>query len=339
MLALPLFAYTPNERYKKKMLVLSTILLLTANQILSHSDAALLLILARSMQGIAMAIFRPMVLLFLRNNINQENKASIIGTFDISFYVSIIIGPILGGWLNDTHGFKSITYISVILCLVSIILIVYAIPDIPSCSDKTKHSYNLKDTLTNNRLLSLYFFIFGRGYIIATSCAFLPIFLDKKYNMASYDSGFIITISTLIMIILLRPAGKLADRFSPIVLITIGGFSISLLFLLIPVINTFTGFIILYIAIGAFSAISQPATTLTLITESSEKDIFTPALVFNFFMGLGFSAGTLLSSFIMNSICLYSVFLIASLISFIMTMLTYMVYHSPQKYCIAKDIQ
>ena len=338
MLALPLFAYTPNNTYKKKMLILSTILLLIASQILNHSNTALLLIIARSMQGIAMAIFRPMVLLFLRNNINEENKASIIGTFDISFYTSIVIGPILGGWLNDTHGFQSIAFISVILCLISIILIVYAIPDITSHSDKTRRSYNLKDALMNNRLLCLYLFIFGRGYIIATSCSFLPIFLNRQHNMASYDSGFIITISTLIMIILLRPSGKLADRFAPISLITIGGFSISFLFILIPVITTFTGFVMLYIAIGAFSALSQPATTLTLIAESSKNDLFTPAIVFNFFMGLGFSSGILFSSLIMNSICLYSVFLVASLISFTMTILAYMFYHSPLKYCINKDI-
>jgi predicted MFS family arabinose efflux permease len=253
--------------------------------------------------------------------LDGKNKASALGTFDISFYAAIGIGPFLGGLLKDMFGFKGVVAALIILCVFSLVLLVAFVPQ-----HKTKQNDDVcfitkKSIFTNNRLISLYIFIFGRGFIIATTCSFLPILLTVKYGLSSSAVGFIMTCSTAVMVLFLRQAGKLADRISPLLLILFGGAAVSLTYVLIPLISGFYNFIILFSLIGIFSIVSQPASTLILVKESKKENLCTATGYLSSFMGLGVASGIVVGSVVMKMANINLVFFTASLVGFFTVLL------------------
>lgn len=326
MLLAPVLNANIGSLSKKYILITCIFLFICVSLVSYFSTSMLMLVFARIMQGVSAALFRPVLVRVLRDYLNEERRASMLGTFDISFYAGIGAGPFLGGIAHDHYGFKGVLILLMILFQLSIIILWFIVPN-ENRDDKSQRNITHKvGIFSNNKIVSLFIFIFGRGYIIATSCSFLQILLMKNHGMTASETGLVMTCSSLAMILFLRRAGRLADNLSAINLILVGGIIVSTLYCIVPIISALHSFILLYIFIGLFSIISQPAATLTMINETCNENTCVAISYFNSFMGFGVTCGILFGSFIMKMFGLNAVFITAAFVSGITVIISWLVY-------------
>ncbi|KAA0891357.1 MFS transporter [Oryzomonas rubra] len=272
-----------------------------------------LIILLRLLQGIGCAMFRPVVVSLVSECTTDHKRATVMGTFDISFYGALSAGPIVGGMLKDLWGFRGIFATLTLLCIIALVVALVSIPGNKSTPRQTEQheGERLRDILNVTRhssLRGLLAFIFGRACSISLLGAFLPIMLTGKLGLNGSRAGLVMASSTLVMTLLLRPMGMLSDRAPRRSLVVAGGTIVSLLYFLIPVAVGFSQIMALGLGIGLFSVLSQPASTALLVEEGSRHGMGVTVGTFNAVLNLGFISGPLLGAGLQTTLGLTAVF-------------------------------
>jgi EmrB/QacA subfamily drug resistance transporter len=86
------------------------------------------LILARILQGLAAALMIPNSLAILGGAFEEPERARAVGLWTAAGAIAAAVGPVLGGWLIDTIGWRAIFLINAPLGFAAIILAFAAIP-------------------------------------------------------------------------------------------------------------------------------------------------------------------------------------------------------------------
>ncbi len=125
--------------------------------------------------------------------------------------------------------------------------------------------------------------------------------------------------STLVMALLLRPAGKLADKVSRKSLILSGGVTVALFYLLLPLATGFIPVLLLTTGIGVGSAFSQPAASSLLAEQGTRLGgLGTSIGTFHGVLNLGFVVGgALLGATVQTLLGLHMVFVVVGLIGLV----------------------
>ncbi|KAA0894297.1 MFS transporter [Oryzomonas rubra] len=272
-----------------------------------------LIILLRLLQGIGCAMFRPVVVSLVSECASDHKRATVMGTFDISFYGALSLGPVVGGILKDLWGFRGIFVTLTFLCLLALAVALVCIPGHQNVSGQAKQyeTEQLRDLLSVTRrssLRGLLVFIFGRACGISLLGAFLPIMLTAKLGLNGTRAGLVMASSTLVTTLLLRPMGMLSDRAPRTSLVVAGGTVVSLLYFLIPVAAGFSQILALGVGIGLFSVLSQPASTALLVEEGSRHGMGATVGTFNAVLNLGFVSGPLVGAGLQSVLGLTAVF-------------------------------
>jgi MFS family permease len=268
----------------------------------------------RILQGVSCAMFRPVVISLVGECTTDRKRSTVMGTFDISFYGALSLGPVLGGILKDLWGFPGIFAALILLCLLAQLAALICIPAQPEKKDPGAESQR-NDTLRelwevtrHHSLRGLLAFIFGRACGISLLGAFLPIMLTTRLGLSCTQTGLVMASSTLVITLLLRPVGILSDRAPRRALVVVGGTVVSLLYLLIPVAAGFHQILLLGVGIGLFSVLSQPASTALLLEEGSRHGMGMTVGTFNSVLNLGFVSGPLLGAGLQSTLGLTAVF-------------------------------
>ncbi|QEM69008.1 MFS transporter [Geobacter sp. FeAm09] len=276
-----------------------------------------LITLLRLLQGIGCAMFRPVVLSLVGEATPDHKRATVMGTFDISFYGALSLGPVVGGMLKDLWGFQGIFATLALLCVVALAVALICIPGHKPPPRQASHSERLGDLLGATRhssLRGLLAFVFGRACGISLLGAFLPIMLTARLGLSGTRAGLVMASSTLVMTLLLRPMGMLSDRAPRKSLVVAGGTAVSLLYFLIPVAAGFSQILALGVGIGLFSVLSQPASTALLVEEGSRHGMGATVGTCNAVLNLGFVSGPLLGAGLQSALGLTAVFYAAGVL-------------------------
>src|SRR4051812_6442692 len=71
------------------------------------------LIVFRGIQGVAGALLTPASLAVITDTFEGEKRGAAIGTWTAWTGISIVIGPLLGGWLIDVTSWRAIFFVNV----------------------------------------------------------------------------------------------------------------------------------------------------------------------------------------------------------------------------------
>jgi MFS family permease len=296
-----------------------TLYLLVACGYLTTESLAIVICL-RLLQGASCAMFRPVVQALLADSTKVEKRGSVMGSFDVSFYAALSIGPFIGGMIMDYWGFTGLFGILILCSLTSLGLVAVMLPrqieETGKSGQRTKRSVKALCE-QGGTYPGLLLFIFGRACGIAAYATFLPIFLSSELSMSGMQIGTIMAASTLVMSVLLRPAGKIADRMPRKLLVLCGGTAVPLLYLFLSVAVDFTQVLVVALGIGIFSALSQPAATALLTEEGDRYGMGASLGIFHAFLNTGFVAGSFVGGVMLSAIGIQGVFIGMGLIGMI----------------------
>ncbi|WP_136526041.1 MFS transporter [Geomonas ferrireducens] len=323
MLGLPLVLYSLSkiifspvlgacaDRVGYRRIVLASLFLYLAVSVgyLCTRDV-LQLILLRLVQGVSCAMFRPVILSMVGSATGKEERGRVMATFDISFYAPLGLGPLIGGALKDTWGYPGIFAAVTLLSLAAFLFALRRLPHAALRAGRSAVPGGVVPLLGLQRgsYRGLLAFIFGRACGISLSGSFLPILLSSKLGLSGLRSGLVLASGTAAMTLLLRPMGILSDRAPRPLLVLLGGGAVSLLYLLIPAATSFGSMLVLAVAIGVFSVVSQPASSALLVEEGTRYGMGATVGTFNAVLNAGFVAGPLLGALLQGTLGLTAVF-------------------------------
>lgn len=275
---------------------------------LYSSDLATLTVL-RLVQGVSCAMFRPVLQSLVGRLAGDKERATVLATFDLSFYGALGFGPVLGGVVKDISGYDGVFAAVTVSCLAALALASRALPAvIPPEPAVDGHPLRWIGTTGRRGYRGLLAFIFGRACGISLSAAFLPILLTAKLGLNGTRSGVILASGTAMMTLLLRPSGKLSDLAPRRPLVIAGGAAVSLLYFLVPEAGGFGQMLCLTLGIGCFSVLSQPACSALLVEEGARYGMGATVGLFQSVLNLGFVVGPLLGAMLHEALGLTAVF-------------------------------
>jgi EmrB/QacA subfamily drug resistance transporter len=128
--ALLLLGGAAGDRYgRKRLLVAGTFLFAGASIACALAPSLTLLLVGRGLQGVGAAVLMPSSLAILGASFSGEARGRAIGIWASIGAVMSAVGPVLGGWLIDTVGWRAIFLINLPLAAGAIALALVYVTD------------------------------------------------------------------------------------------------------------------------------------------------------------------------------------------------------------------
>ena len=279
-------------------------------------QSILVIIVLRFCQGIATALVRPIAQAYVGDMSLENHEGAVMGTFDISFYLALAIGPLVGGIIGEPLGYRGLFLVSFLLCLFALTLAIIFIWDkhgSPMTVEMAPGN-NRWSVIFNTRILQgLFCYIFSRSFGLILVPIFLPLFLSSQLHIGYRGIGICLAAGSLCTALLLRPMGKLSDRTDRRQLIVIGGVLSGVTILLLPFADGLWNATFLILCLSLFSAISLPASTAILVEEGKRHGLGYTMGIFHSVMNGGFVIAPLLGGILYDLFTLQSVFYFAGM--------------------------
>ncbi len=265
-------------------------------------DRLLMLVLLRLFQGIGAALFMPLARAFVGKIAPRTQEGATLGTFEISFYAALAIGPLLGGLIKGRFGFLGIFAALFILCLLSLWTAIFTFFKFAeSCSSRYERKINYRRAARSRTLQGLLCFILTRSFGIVLFSIFLPILMHGELNLNGVQIGAVMAIGPGLTALLLRPMGGLSDRADRKFLVVVGGGTAAVLTFFLPWADRFWQLLVLSGGIGLFSAVSLPASSALLMQEGERYGIGFTLGFFNSVMEAGFMVAPFVGGILMDA--------------------------------------
>jgi MFS transporter, DHA2 family, multidrug resistance protein len=111
------------DRFGTKRLFMTSVVLFTAGSLLCAMASTIpLLVVFRVLQGLGGGMVMPLVFTILTREAGPKRLARLSAVLGIPMLLGPVCGPILGGWLIDSHGWKSIFLINIPIGVLAVVL-------------------------------------------------------------------------------------------------------------------------------------------------------------------------------------------------------------------------
>jgi len=131
--ALLLLGGAAGDRFgRRRLLVIGTVIFAAASLACALAPSLPLLLAGRALQGLGAALLMPNSLAILGASFSGAARGRAIGTWAAMGAVAGAVGPVLGGWLIDTVGWRAIFVINLPLAAAAIGLALAYVPEEPS---------------------------------------------------------------------------------------------------------------------------------------------------------------------------------------------------------------
>ncbi len=271
MLMSPLIGWWSDHRGRREPILAGLCICLMVSLGYLLMPGPLALISLRILQGIGVALIRPISLAFVGDIAPARREARAMGTFDISYYSAQAIGPALGGVVKDVAGFTGIFLSLAALCFLSLLsallLVTIAPAHEPARAERRRATLHV--LRAGRMLIGLSGFILTRSFSIALFAIFIPIFMYDRLKLTGIEMGIIMGAGTVVTAVLLRPMGGMSDKLNRRWMVICGGSMTALLTSCLPLAQGFGHLLALSIAIGIFRVVSLPASSALLVQEGN----------------------------------------------------------------------
>ncbi len=260
---------------RRKIIILSILLAISPPLLYTFSSNWEQLIIWGIVYSIAFALFMPSRMAIVADYTSTANRMRVYSIMNLAFPLGSIIGPTIGGFLENTHGWNMIFYVATALYLFCLVpsLVLSKPPRNTFEDDKKSSSKRAKIDLKFLRpLLSFFFLNLFTGLGMGTVSPITPIYLMDKFNVSTAEIGLFISVGFGVTTILTQiPAGILADKIGRKKFIAICFALMPLLFILWTEVNNLILLLMVQMGINALWSMTWPA-SISLLMEHSPRN-------------------------------------------------------------------
>ena len=119
---LPLTGWLSNFFGRKRMLMLSVTGFTIASFLCGLAPSLPFLVVCRIIQGACGGGLQPISQAILLESFPPEDRGKAMGFWGLGIVVAPMLGPVLGGWLTDSHSWRWVFYINVPIGITSIVM-------------------------------------------------------------------------------------------------------------------------------------------------------------------------------------------------------------------------
>ena len=188
-----------------------------------------ILIAIRFVQGIASAMIMPVTQAYVGDITPRNREGFTMGLFNMSTFIGLSLGPLLGGVLNDRFGldkaFVSMGVLSFIGFFLSLLLLPPARTERVIVRHEARVAY--RTLLKDPYISGIFMFRLVYTACIGAIWGFLPVFADAEFSLSSSAIGILVMLGVFTSGILQTPMGAIADRWDKRFMILLGGMIVA----------------------------------------------------------------------------------------------------------------
>jgi MFS transporter, DHA1 family, multidrug resistance protein len=310
-LLMPVFGRLSDRRGRKWFIVLGLSLYTVLSLAYLAAGSVAGLIAVRTVHGVASAMVIPIAMAYVADLSAVGAEGSHMGTFSISLYLGMGIGPLAGGVISAAAGMAAVFLAMTAFSLVSVAI---CIAFVPEPGPRPRPARSKRRVLGHPALRAAVFFQLVNAFANGTFMVFVPLVASLAYGLSTAETGLVISVSSLSTSVLQRWSGGLADRYNKTVLIVGGTALIAATLLAIPSLSGFPGLVLAAFAIGIGGGVSLPAVTAIVTIAGRTVGQGAAMGASNTAMGIGMIVAPLLSGLVMDLYGIPQVFYLSGLV-------------------------
>jgi EmrB/QacA subfamily drug resistance transporter len=128
-IAIILFGKLSDIYGRKNIIIIGIVIFVIASIMCGFSTNILELILFRGIQGIGGGILISLPFIVVGEIFSAKERAKYMGILASVFGVSSVLGPILGGIITDTIGWRWVFFVNVPVGIVAVTMLIYSLPN------------------------------------------------------------------------------------------------------------------------------------------------------------------------------------------------------------------
>ncbi len=188
-----------------------------------------LLIALRFVQGIASAMIMPVTQAYVGDITPKNREGFTMGLFNMSTFIGLSLGPLLGGLLNDRFGLEAAFICMGVLSFIGFFLSLLLLP--PAHAEQVivrrEAPVAYRTLLKDPSIDGIFLFRMVYTACIGAIWGFLPVFADAEFSLSSSSIGVLVMLGVFTSGLLQTPMGAVADRWSKRLMIVAGGIIVA----------------------------------------------------------------------------------------------------------------
>ena len=256
----------------------------------------------------------PIAMAYIGDLSKRGEEGTYMAKFQVSLFLGLGSGPLLGGVLNDAFGFSSAFYAMAGLSALAFLVIVAFLPETEGRSSSgRKERISFRGAFSQAAIPAILTFTALNAIVRGALLVFMPLFAPG-ISVVPGQVGLILTVSIFLMAIFQVPLGRMADRGNATAMILAGSIVSAGSLALVPASTSFLDLFLVASVNGLGSAVMMPA--LMALTVKLGKKIGMGASMgaYNTAMSLGMITAPLLGGLVMDAFSIDAVFLIGGVI-------------------------
>ncbi len=252
------------------------------------------LVLDRLLQGVFAALVLPIAMALVADATPPGMEGRIFGGFNMFFLMGFGVGPLIGGAVYEYLGLEANFWLMAGLSLAALAAVALFVKEPPAAQRSSgKAGFGQMLALAKDRPFAAALVArFGAAVGMSSFIAFMPL-IATDHGLGNLQVGACLTANVVVMTLLQKPFGRLADRTSRLALAVCGQVASGIMKILIPQGSDFFWLMLLSMGEGVFAGMALPALTALAISRGKElgqgmgltTGAFTMALSLGVFLG------------------------------------------------------
>jgi DHA1 family multidrug resistance protein-like MFS transporter len=210
----------------------------------------------RGFHGVGSAMIVPIAMAYMSLLSPSGHEGRYMSYLNISIFCGIGCGPIIGGFLFDNWGLRSVFYSMAALSFFAFVLVMTYMPaKVGTGKTETKKLIpTLRAMIGSQKTSGILLARYATMIIMVPTMAFLPLLMSGWEGNSGLRVGIVIACRTLVNALLQVPFGKLADRTNKSYMLLINCLALGGVLVFIPSFTTFPMMALAYSFLGFIEA-------------------------------------------------------------------------------------
>jgi len=231
------------------------------------------LIAIRFIQGAGSAMVMPVVQAYVGEICHEGTEGYAMGLFNLSMFLSLSLGPVMGGVVQQTWSLNAAFYCMSLLSALGAALCLIFLP--PLSRERVRINKrspaSLFVVIRDRELAGLVVFRYAYTACIGIIWCFMPLYASTAFGLAGGKIGLLVTAGVFVSGVLQVPMGYAADRWNRKIMVVTGGI-LSAAGILYPFwAASFTDLLAGVCIFGLGGGISMPALTALAVVKGEKR--------------------------------------------------------------------